>query len=145
MEKKAARYLKAAGVVALAIALALGCGSRMKSAEAVDGSVPTAAPEDSGIHGSIVSAWGNPPANPPTSQCVKVFDATGKILVANVTCSGLYGEFRASLRPGTYVVEAGGSWDNSNGTVRFKPNRQTVEIRKGQWVEIGAGGRGQVP
>jgi hypothetical protein len=56
----------------------------------------------------MISASGNPPANPPTYQCVKVFDATGKVMVAEGTRSGIYGEFRVSQPAGTYLVEAGG-------------------------------------
>jgi hypothetical protein len=28
----------------------------------------------------MVAGWGNPPANPPTYECVKVLDATGHVL-----------------------------------------------------------------
>ncbi len=94
----------------------------------------------------MTSALGNPPANPPTYQCVKVFDATGKVLIAEGTCSGIYGEFRVPLPAGTYLVEAGGRWENSTGQSLLKPERRTVKIRKGQWVEIGPyGASGPVP
>ena len=47
----------------------------------------------------MISALGNPPANPPTYQCVKVFDATGKVMVAEGTRSGITEnfEFRCQL------------------------------------------------
>jgi hypothetical protein len=94
----------------------------------------------------MTSAWGNPPANPPTYQCVRVFDATGKVLVAEGTCSGISGEFRVPLPAGTYLVEAGGRWENSTGQSLLKPERRTVKIQNGQWVEIAPHGpSGPVP
>ena len=63
---------------------------------------------DSGIYGHMVTAWGNPPAEPPTYECVRVLDPTRQRVVAKGTCSGLWGEFRIPLEPGQYIVEAGG-------------------------------------
>ena len=101
------------------------------------GSASVAAAEgDSGIRGSMVSAWGNAPLNSPTYQCVRVFDATGRVLVANGTCSGTYGEFRIQLSAGTYVVEEGGRWDITSGKPVLRPERKTVEVRAGHWVDI---------
>ena len=123
-------------VFALELSCALGGCARAASVEADPERVSPAGTLDSGIRGSMTSAWGNPPANPPTYQCVKVFDATGKVLVAEGKCSGTYGEFRVPLPAGTYIVEAGGRWDNSSGKPLLRPERKTVEIRNGQWVEI---------
>jgi hypothetical protein len=131
--------LKLLGALVLAVELscALGGCTAPTPVEAGSGQASGAPTGDSGIRGAMVSAWGNPPANPPTYQCVKVFDASGKVLVAEGTCSGTYGEFRIPLPAGTYIVEAGSRWDNSSGKPMLKPERRTVEIRNGQWVEIG--------
>ena len=91
---------------------------------------------NSGIYGHMVAAWGNPPAQPPTYECVRVLDPTGRIEVAKGTCSGLWGEFRVPLEPGHYIVEAGGRWETDHGAVRFVPHHRTVEIKTGEWVEI---------
>ena len=91
---------------------------------------------NSGIYGTMVTAWGNPPANPPTYKCVKVLDANGQRLVAEGTCSGMWGKFRVALPPGVYILEAGGSWEASTGGVHFVPNRRRVEVSSGQWVQI---------
>jgi len=91
---------------------------------------------DSGIYGSMVSAWGNPPANPPTYECVKIFDSTGQNVVAKGTCSGVWGQFRVPLPPGRYVMESGGSWETVNGAVRFRPNRREIEVKPGEWGKI---------
>lgn len=90
----------------------------------------------SGIYGHTVAAWGNPPANPPSTQCLKVFDSSATRLIATATCSGAWGDFRVPLAPGQYVVEVGGSWQSKNGAVSFVPNRKTVEVGAGQWVEL---------
>jgi hypothetical protein len=90
----------------------------------------------SGIYGSTVAAWGNPPANPPTTQCLKVFDSSVTNLIATGACSGVGGNFRVPLAPGRYVVEIGGSWQSKNGAVTFVPNRKTVEVSTGQWVKL---------
>ena len=133
-------------VLALELSCALGGCARAASVEADPGQASPAGTADSGIRGSMISAWGNPPANPPTYQCVKIFDAIGKVLVAEGTCSGTYGQFRVPLPAGTYIVEAGGRWDTSSGKPILKPERRTVEIRNGQWVEIAPHGpRGLVP
>ena len=91
---------------------------------------------NSGIYGHMVAAWGNPPAQPPTYECVRVLDTTGQIVVAKGTCSGLWGEFRVPLEPGQYIVEAGGRWETVHGAVRFVPHQRTVEIKAGEWVEM---------
>jgi hypothetical protein len=91
---------------------------------------------NSGIYGHMVAAWGNPPAQPPTYECVRVLDTTGHIVVAKGACSGLWGEFRVPLEPGQYIVEAGGRWETAHGAVRFVPHHRTVEIKAGEWVEI---------
>jgi len=91
---------------------------------------------NSGIYGHMVAAWGNPPAQPPTYECVRVLDPTGQIVVAKGTCSGLWGELRVPLEPGLYIVEAGGRWETVHGAVRFVPHHRTVEIKAGEWVEM---------
>jgi hypothetical protein len=125
---------------ALVLALELGWAfsgcARAAFVGADAGEVPPASTAASGIRGSTVSAWGNPPANPPTYHCVRVFDGTGKVLVADGTCSGTYGEFRVPLPAGTYIVEAGGRWDTSSGKPVLRPERKTVEVRNGEWVDI---------
>jgi hypothetical protein len=134
--------------VALVLALELNCalGGCTAPASVEAGAGQAAGATDSGIRGAMVSAWGNPPAHLPTYRCVKVFDATGKMLVAEGTCSGTYGEFRIPLPAGTYIVEAGGRWDNSSGKPVLIPERRTVEIRSGQWIEIAPRGpSGPVP
>ena len=77
----------------------------------------------SGVRGAMVAAWGNAPANPPTYQCVKVFDASGQKLVATGTCSGTWASFRVPLPPGRYVVDKEGE-------------RTTVDVGAGQWVNL---------
>ena len=91
---------------------------------------------DSGIYGYLTAAWGNPPANPPSTQCVTVYDSAGIDLVARGTCSGMFGNFRVPLAPGRYVVELGGSWESRNGTMLFVPNRRTIEIGEDQWLKL---------
>jgi hypothetical protein len=90
----------------------------------------------SGIYGYTIAAWGNPPANPPTTQCLKVFDSSATNLITTGACSGVSGNFREPLAPGRYVVEVGGSWQSKNGAVTFVPNRKTVEVSAGQWVKL---------
>src|SRR5262249_41083237 len=91
---------------------------------------------NSGIYGHMVAAWGNPPAQPPTYECVRVLDTTGQIVVAKGTCSGLWGECGVRSEPGQYIVEAGRRWEAVHGAVRFVPHQRTVEIKAGEWVEM---------
>lgn len=91
---------------------------------------------DSGIYGHMIAAWGNPPAQPPTYECVRVIDTVRQIVVAKGICSGRWGEFRVPLEPGKYIVEAGGRWETTAGVMRFVPHHQTVEIKAGEWLEI---------
>jgi hypothetical protein len=79
--------------------------------------------EGSGIRGAMVAAWGNAPANPPTYECVKIFDASGQKLVATGTCSGIWGQFSVALPPGRYIVEKQGA-------------RTAVEVARGQWADL---------
>jgi hypothetical protein len=128
-----------------ALALTIGCALRQaaepgalpgqqqeQSPSAPEGAVTTG----SGIYGYTVAEWGNPPANPPSTQCLKVFDSSATRLIATGTCSGVWGNFRVPLAPGRYVVETGGSWQSKNGAVTFVPNRKTVEVGAGQWVKL---------
>jgi hypothetical protein len=111
----------------------LGAGQqREQSPSAPDGAVTPG----SGIYGYTVAAWGNPPANPPSTQCLKVFDSSATDLIATGACSGIWGNFRVPLAPGRYVVEIGGNWQSKNGAVTFVPNRRTVEVGAGQWVKL---------
>ncbi len=130
-------------VGAILLPLVLGCTGRQAPQPAAnaakeDGPAATATPSgaDSGIYGQMVAAWGNPPANPPTYECVKILDSTGQNVVAKGTCSGIWGQFRVPLPPGKYVIEAGGSWETVNGTVRFRPNRREIQVKPGEWVKI---------
>ena len=91
---------------------------------------------DSGIYGHMVTAWGNPPAEPPTYECVKVLAPTGQRVVATGTCAGLWGAFRIPLEPGQYIVETGGSWQTVGGAVRFVPRRRPVDIKAGEWLDL---------
>src|SRR5262249_58226125 len=91
---------------------------------------------NSGIYGHMIAAWGNPPAQPPTYECVSVIDTVRQIAVAKGICSGRWGEFRVPLEPGKYIVEAGGRWETTAGVMRFVPHHQTVEIKAGEWLEI---------
>jgi len=79
--------------------------------------------EGSGINGAMVSAWGNAPANPPTYECVKIFDAAGQKLLATGTCSGTWGQFSIPLPPGRYIVVKEGT-------------RTAVDVAPGQWVNL---------
>ena len=91
---------------------------------------------DSGIYGHMIAAWGNPPAEPPTYECVRVLDTVRQIVVAKGICSGRRAEFRVQLEPGKYTVETGGSWETTAGVMRFVPHHQMVEIKAGEWLEI---------
>ncbi|HEV3109711.1 MAG TPA: hypothetical protein VGY99_04375 [Candidatus Binataceae bacterium] len=86
---------------------------------------PEASPAaaNSGIYGAMVAAWGNAPANPPTYECVRIFDAGGQKLVATGTCSGTWAQFRVPLVPGRYVVEKRGT-------------RSVIDVGPGQWVNL---------
>jgi hypothetical protein len=84
------------------------------------------------------SAMGNAPSDPPTYECVKVFDRSGERLIAKGECSGTFAAFKVSLPAGTYLVEAGGSWKTVDGKVRFQPDRKPVQIKDGEWIEMGA-------
>ncbi|MGH7916422.1 MAG: hypothetical protein ACREQE_03060 [Candidatus Binataceae bacterium] len=91
----------------------------------------------SGIYGAMVAVRGNAPANPPSRECVKVYDASGRKLLATAICSGPMASFRLPLAAGSYVVEAGGRWESVNGRVYFRPNRRRVELGVSQWVKLG--------
>jgi hypothetical protein len=125
-----------------AFALNIGCVRQAAEPSALQRQQrATSAPEGaiatgSGIYGYTVAAWGNAPANPPTTQCLKVFDSSATNLITTGACSGASGNFRVPLAPGRYVVEVGGSWQPKNGAVTFVPNRKTVEVSAGQWVKL---------
>ncbi len=145
------QFMTRLGLGLLGAALALTIGCILQAAEL--GGAPGAAPVQqraqspyaleenvatpgSGIYGYTTAAWGNLPANAPSTQCLKVFDSSATNLIATGTCSGIWGNFRVLLAPGRYVVEIGGSWQSKNGAVTFVPNRRTVEVGAGQWVKL---------
>jgi len=135
------------GLLGAALALTIGCSQaaelggasgaspgqqRAQSPSTLEG----VATPGSGIYGYATAAWGNPPANPPSTRCLKVLDSSATKLIATGTCSGIRGDFRVPLAPGRYVVEIGGSWQPKNGAVTFVPNRKTVEVGAGQWAKL---------
>ena len=91
---------------------------------------------DSGIYGWMITGRGNAPSNPPTVECVKVLDSTGRNVVARGECSGPWRQFRVPLTPGSYVVEVGGHWESRAGAVNFVPDRKAVEVKTRQWVKL---------
>jgi hypothetical protein len=93
-------------------------------------------PPHGGIRGHLVGAWGNPPANPPTYHCVRVFDASGTRPIAEGVCSGIWAAFRVPLPPGTYVVEIGHRTRVNNGHRFSTPIRRKVNVAAGQWVDL---------
>ena len=127
--------LACGALVALFVSQGTGCANS-SSTNGAPSSTPSQSMSDSGIYGYLTAAWGNPPANPPSTECIKVYDSAGVNLIARGTCSGTFGNFRVPLAPGRYVVEVGGSWESRNGAVHFVPNRQTVEISEGQWLKL---------
>jgi len=118
-----------------ALALAIGCvpwaaepGALPGQQQAQSSSVPEGAvTAGSGIYGYTVAEWGNPPANPPTTQCLKVFDSSA-ITPCHRRLLWHMGELSVPLAPGRYVVETGGSWQSKNGAVTFVPERKIVEV-----------------
>jgi hypothetical protein len=99
---------------------------------------PTTTPGaiDSGIYGHLARGFGNAPANPPSTECVKVYDATGTNLIARATCTGMMRDFRVQLAAGRYVVEFGGRWQPKSGRVVFVPERRTIDVGRGQWIKL---------
>jgi hypothetical protein len=88
---------------------------------------PARAAGSQGISGHMVAAMGNARANPPPYPCARIFDVTGKTLLATATCSGTFGQFRVPLARGKYLVEFHG----------MTPHRQMIEVRNGHWTELG--------
>ena len=88
---------------------------------------PARAAGSQGISGHMAAAMGNAAANPPSYQCARIFDVTGKTLLVTATCSGTFGQFRVPLARGTYLVEFHG----------MTPHRQMIEVKKGHWTELG--------
>lgn len=91
---------------------------------------------DSGICGTMVAAWGNPPANPPAYRCVKVFDSTGQKLIATGVCSGLFGEFRIALPPGHYLIDKSAISELPGATIRPAAGSVSVEVEPGKWAQL---------
>ncbi|MGH8012154.1 MAG: hypothetical protein ACREQ4_06635 [Candidatus Binataceae bacterium] len=125
-------------------AVLAGCASSAPIAPAPNPPMPISNPggqaqshAGSGIYGTMVAARGTAPAN-PSYECVRVYDASGRKLVATAICSGPMASFRLPLAPGSYVVEAGGHWESANGRAYFRPNRQPVEIGANQRLRLGA-------
>ena len=86
---------------------------------------------DSGIFGTLISAYGNPPAvGPKSSDCLTVYDSARTKVVAKGVCGGIYQAFRVPLPPGRYLVEF-----KAPGAA---PLRRKVVIEKGKWVDFSA-------
>jgi hypothetical protein len=90
----------------------------------------------SGICGVMVAAWGNAPANPPTYECVKIFDSTGQRLIATGVCSGMYGQFRIPLPPGRYLVDHSLVKSQPGVPLKAQPGSFAVDVSPGQWVNL---------
>jgi hypothetical protein len=88
----------------------------------------------SGIYGTMVAAWGNAPANPPTYKCVRVFDSAGRRLVATGVCSGIFGAFRIPLAPGRYLVDKRPV--ASSEPAAPGPRSFVVEVKPGKWLRL---------
>ncbi len=82
----------------------------------------------------MVAAWGNAPSNPPTYECIKIFDATGRKLIATGKCSGTFANFRIPLPPGRYVVDQ--SINVRGKAAGAQPGSKTVDVGPGQWVNL---------
>ncbi len=84
----------------------------------------------------MVAAWGNAPANPPTYECIRIFDAAGRRLIATGVCSGTFAQFRIPLPPGRYLVDR--SLLKSPPGTLAKPHAGsfTIEVGPGQWVKL---------
>ncbi len=91
---------------------------------------------DSGIYGAMVAAWGNAPANPPTYECVKIFDSSGERLIATGICSGTFAQFRIPLPPGRYLVDRSLLKPPPGAPLKAQPGSQTVDVAPGQWVNL---------
>lgn len=143
--RQVTRALAMACEVLFALFVLLGTGCATPSASAPT-PMPTQVSIDSGIYGHMTAALGIAPANPPSTQCVAVYDSAGAKLIARATCTGMARDFRVPLPPGRYVVEFGGSWESRNGAVVFVPDRRDIDIGQGQWVKlVPPAPRGPVP
>jgi hypothetical protein len=91
---------------------------------------------DCGIYGAMAAAWGNAPANPQTYECVRIFDSTGRYLIATGVCSGLYAEFRMPLPPGRYIVDRSMMKPPPGEPPKPHARSFAVEVRPGQWVSV---------
>jgi hypothetical protein len=90
---------------------------------------------DSGITGTMVAALGNPPANPPRYQCVRIFDATGRKLIATGVCSGIWASFRVPLPAGDYLVDKS-IVQHGGGPPQAAPGSIPVHVAAGHWVDL---------
>lgn len=91
---------------------------------------------DSGIYGAMVAAWGNAPSNPPTYECVKIFDSSGERLIATGVCSGTFAQFRIPLPPGRYLVDRSLIKTPPGAQPKAQPGSQSVAVAPGQWVNL---------
>lgn len=91
---------------------------------------------DSGIYGAMVAAWGNAPANPPTYECVKIFDSAGQRLIATGVCSGMFGQFRIPLPPGRYLLDRSLLKNQPGVPPKAQPGSIVVDVNPGQWVNL---------
>jgi hypothetical protein len=101
-----------------------------------DSSKPDTRAPDCGISGAMVAAWGNAPANPPTYQCVKIFDSSGRHLIATGVCSGVFASFRVPLSPGRYLVDYGPTKSAPGMPVTAQRGSFAVVVNPGQWVKL---------
>jgi len=115
----------------VATALAAESSSLAQASPAADQGQP-----DSGIYGAMVAAWGNAPSNPPTYECVRVFDSTGQRLITTGVCSGTYAQFRVSLAPGHYLVDKSFSRGLPSVPLKAPPSAIAVDVAPGQWVDL---------
>src|SRR5262249_32774456 len=90
---------------------------------------------DSGIFGAMITAYGNQPSTaPPPTKCVRVFDSSGKNLIARGVCGGVYRAFRVPLTPGQYLVEIGSPRESRSGTEAGR--RQLVTVLPNRWINL---------
>ena len=131
------------GAISFILMLAIGCSGSVANAGTEDclrshppGRKNVASQTaNSGIYGWRISAWGNPPAESPAYECLKVLDSTHRE-VATAKCSGIWQQFRVPLPPGHYILEMGSTLRQTDRGVRFVPRRQEFDIRPREWLKI---------
>ena len=63
-------------LLALFVLQGTGCATPSGGTDNAATPTPTQGAIDSGIYGHLAAAFGNAPTNPPSTECVKVYDAT---------------------------------------------------------------------